>query len=618
MQRRAFSTGLGILAIAGLLLLHDTAAIGAADPPREGLVAHWSLDAIEDGVVSDGPEGGHGAKTIGKPEPVEGVNGGALRFDGRHDYVVGEDANTLDFSKAAFSISAWVNVYGLRGEQQMIVAKNVYSADQREWGLMIDADRRFRFYQRSDGRWKTVESQTTPEPGHWYQVAVTEDSGQACLYVNGRCEGRADLGSALPRTPAPLTIGAVNDGGRVWQTFFGAIDEVRLYRRALEPAEVAGMYFPVTATHPLPADDRFILWQPDRAVPKSAECPFVEGVEYVVVKAREPEVDGYNWLHGAAVCWHGDRLYATFGHNQGHENTATEVARGRMSADGGRTWGPVFGIDDGDTANPAVSHGVLLSHGGELWAFHGAFHDRRQKLHTRAFVLDQASGVWQPRGVVAEGSFWPLQEPLKMDDGNWIMAGICVSDRQDAADNPAAAAISRGDDFTRWDVVRIPKPEGLNMWGESTVVADGPEVLNIARWGTPFALAALSKDFGRTWTETRETNLPMAASKPYAGTLSTGQRYLVGTTTADSGNRRSPLTIAVSRPGAKVFSKIYRIRDAVCEGPGESDLKCRLSYPYAVEHEGKLYVIYSNDGARGGNRNSAELAIVPVASLGAE
>ena len=78
------------------------------------------------------------------------------------------------------------------------------------------------------------------------------------------------------------------------------------------------------------------------------------------------------------------------------------------------------------------------------------------------------------------------------------------------------------------------------------------------------------------------------------------------------------MTIAVGRPGEKRFSKVYRIRDAVHAGPGESGPSNRLSYPYAVEHEGRLYVIYSNDGGRGGNRNSAELAVIPVQSLRAE
>ena len=601
-----------------ILLLANAAQGFAADTPQKGLLASWTFDTIDDDQIHDESGGRVNAAVVGKPKSAEGVSGRSLQLDGRHDYVVVEDKDALDFSEATFSVTAWVNVYALQGDQQMIVAKNVYSANQREWGLMVDADRRFRFYLRSQGRWNTVESQTEPELGHWYHVAVTIDAGKACMYVNGECEGQANLGASIPNTPAPLTFGAVNDGGRVWQTFCGAIDEVRLYRRALKAEEVATMYFPVTATHELPPDDRFILWEPGIPVPKTSECPFVEGVEFAVIKARQPEVDGYNWLHGLAIARHGGKFYATFGHNKGHENTATELARGCVSSDGGKTWGPVFTIDDGDTANLAVSHGVLLSHGGRLWGFQGAFYDVRKKTHTRAYVLDETTGTWQPRGIAAEEGFWPMQEPLRMDDGNWIMAGISVGGSAEYPGNPAAVAISHGDDFTKWDVVVIPKPHDLNMWGESTVIVDGPEVLNIARWGQPIALAALSKDYGRTWTEVRETNLPMAGSKPYAGMLSTGQRYLVATTTADSGNRRSPLTVAVSRPGEKVFSKIYRIRDAVHDGPGESDPKCRLSYPYAVEYERKLYVAYSNDGARGGNRNSAELAIVPIAALNAE
>jgi hypothetical protein len=239
-------------------------------------------------------------------------------------------------------------------------------------------------------------------------------------------------------------------------------------------------------------------------------------------------------------------------------------------------------------------------------------------VHARAYVLNDDTQQWQPKGVVAEDGFWPMQQPQKMDDGNWIMAGISVQGGIGGTDDPAAAAISHGDDLTRWTVVAVPKPPQMQMWGESAVIVEGAEVLIIARYRKPVALAAFSHDYGRRWTTIRPSNLPMAASKPYAGVLSTGQRYLIGTTTADSGNRRSPLTIAVGRPGEKVFSKIYRIRDAMHDGPGESDPGCRLSYPYAAEYDGKLYVVYSNDGARGGNRNSAELAVIPVEALRAD
>jgi hypothetical protein len=111
----------------------------------------------------------------------------------------------------------------------------------------------------------------------------------------------------------------------------------------------------------------------------------------------------------------------------------------------------------------------------------------------------------------------------------------------------------------------------------------------------------------------------MATSKPASGMLSTGQRYLVCSTTADGGGRRYPLTIAVSRPGEAAFSKVYVIRHAESpDGPGESHPKAALSYPYTIEHGGNLYVGYSNSGGRGGNHNSAELAVVPIASLAFE
>jgi hypothetical protein len=121
----------------------------------------------------------------------------------------------------------------------------------------------------------------------------------------------------------------------------------------------------------------------------------------------------------------------------------------------------------------------------------------------------------------------------------------------------------------------------------------------------------MSEDHGRTWTPTTRSNLPMATSKPYAGTLSTGQHYLVCTTTADTGGNRSPLTIAVSRPGESVFSKVFLIRPSVFAGtPGVSAANADFSYPYAVEHAGKLYIGYTHK-----SHAANELAVVPIEQL---
>jgi hypothetical protein len=247
---------------------------------------------------------------------------------------------------------------------------------------------------------------------------------------------------------------------------------------------------------------------------------------------------------------------------------------------------------------------------GAFYAHEKLYH----RVHARAYQLNEATGAWDSRGMIVEDGFWPMQEPIRMPDGNWIMSGLHIGGAYGQAGNLPAVAISHGDDFTKWEQIVIPAAQGLgrNLWGESTVIVEGKRVLNISRYGArSVALLSVSEDCGRTWTATAPSNLPMATSKPYAGILSTGQRYLVCTTTADTGGRRSPLTIAVSDPGQSVFSRVFLIRPSVCDKtPGVSASNADFSYPYAVEHEGKLYIGYTHK-SHGAN----ELAVVPVKAL---
>lgn len=65
-----------------------------------------------------------------------------------------------------------------------------------------------------------------------------------------------------------------------------------------------------------------------------------------------------------------------------------------------------------------------------------------------------------------------------------------------------------------------------------------------------------------------------------------------------------------------MFSKVFVIRHALNPGQsGESHESAAHSYPCATEQAGKRYVGFSNNGGRKGNLNSAELEVIPVASL---
>lgn len=365
---------------------------------------------------------------------------------------------------------------------------------------------------------------------------------------------------------------------------------------------------------------RLPLWT-GGTLPLGIDLPQVQGARFHLIKGFEPERDGYYWLKGVALARFQGQWIASFGHNtcQTGENNSTEVANARISRDDGVSWGPLLNIDD-PPGDLATSHGVFLIHGEKLWAFMGAFYGKGRpggRVHTRAFVtasVRQGRPVWEQKGVVAWDGFWPLQEPLRMDNGDFIVAGASVGGGRGGNTIPAVALVN-GEDLTDWTVIRIPAP--MAIWGESTVVVQGANARLIARSNKTMlrALAASSGDYGRTWDALAESNLPMADSKPYAGTLLGGRHYLINTICADVATTgRNPLSILISQPGEMSFCNAFSLVDARRPLPGAEGYT-RWAYPYAVEWEGRLWIGFymAKPGKHGSG--AAGLITCPVESL---
>ncbi len=160
-----------------------------------------------------------------------------------------------------------------------------------------------------------------------------------------------------------------------------------------------------------------LLWDASVAVPTANALHEIDGLKMHVIKMHEPEADRFDWLHGIALAWHGDRLFASYGHNDGQENTSSEVANYSVSTDNGTTWSKPMLIDDGDEPNLAVSHGVFHEHDGELWAFHGAFTGHMQDVHTRAYSFDDETRRWEKCGVVVKDAL--LADAATTANGRW-------------------------------------------------------------------------------------------------------------------------------------------------------------------------------------------------------
>ncbi len=348
--------------------------------------------------------------------------------------------------------------------------------------------------------------------------------------------------------------------------------------------------------------DELVLWDERRPCPSIGDLRYPDGAVDVLVHRADEQ---YRFLHDNAVVWHGGTLFAAWYNCPQGEMEGASAIRGRRSADGGRTWSVAETIACDEKGSGVLYVPVaFLSHGGVLYAFVSNMVGADLVTRCEVFVLDEANSRWSSRGFIA-GPFLPNAAPVRMPDGNFIMAGRMAETAAAKPEIPAVA-ISDGENLTReWTV--IPMMTGgtwpFDPFPESTVWVEGREVTALVRGGGGF----VSRDCGLTWKGPFRHNLPAESTKLYAGILSTGQRYAIWNRPDPQSCRRNLLVMAVSQPGRKQLVAMWKLRHGYSQ-----DLQAgpEWSYPCAVEHDGKLYVIYTSE------KKHSVMTILPVRALG--
>ena len=345
----------------------------------------------------------------------------------------------------------------------------------------------------------------------------------------------------------------------------------------------------------------FMLWDDNVPLPSPEILTYPEKAVDIVVNRADEE---YQFLHDNAVVWHVKTLFAAWYNCPKAEIQGSSCIRSRRSLDGGKSWSKVETIAaDHDGKGIFYVPVTFLSHNGHLWAFVSNMVGHDLVTRCEVFKLDETNDKWISRGGIA-GPFLPNCPPQLMADGNFIMAGRMTNKIATTPEIPAVA-ISSGKDVTRpWEV--IPMMQGnsrpYTAYPESTVWLDGAGITAIVRGRLVFT----SKDYGRTWSGPFRHNLPAEDSKPFAIQLSTGQRCLLWNYPVSRDSTRRLLTIAVSRPGENKLVAMWKIRygylDQLQVGP-------EWSYPYAVEHEGALYVIYTSE------KKHSVMTIIPLDAI---
>ncbi len=360
-------------------------------------------------------------------------------------------------------------------------------------------------------------------------------------------------------------------------------------------------------------DGLYPLWEDAIPLPGPGNVPFLDNVAHAIVHRAIP--GEYQFMHESSVAVHDGELVVSFANDPLDENSAAGITRARRSRDLGQTWSDPEIVAPGVDGQECDNHALLHSHAGVLrcyaarWAGgimpDGKWHPL-PSMRAVQFVWDPVGRVWTETGVTIP-RFLTMHGPQRLRNGGWIIAG------EFGFETPAVA-ICDDDRFETWTTFAIAAPPGLKF-PEPTIIVDDDRLVAIIRnefvLGPPQTRALVSESFdhGRTWTMARLANLPMVASKPFGGVLSTGQRFLVSNY-PDVSTRRGCLTIALSRPGEKRFSALRTIRQGIppvhlsglCKEP-------QWSYPYAVEHDGRLHVTYSI------SKEDCAMSSIPLSAL---
>ncbi len=345
-------TALSLFLIFGLSAPALTLRAEQSEPTQR-----WSLDATSDEAWT----------VRGQVQQAAGVQGTSLVFDGG-SLLEFKDAATVTQSEAGFSLLAWGNPYTLNRTQQMLVGKNRYALNEREWGVMIDADNRFRLFLWQ-GKWVTIESSQVPQPGHWYQLGVVVRPDRAELWVNGEQAGTAKLSHPLPRTASPLTLGGINDNGRLRQNLLGALDEVQVFDRPLSAEQLKDLYRPSSETHEIPLFARGMSVEPDPSWNQQIEWHRQQDRTSIVFDGHSPNKLACDTTLRKLP--DGSWVMIMLGGGDAEPLPQNRVFISR-SPDEGKTWSPVEPIDLGiksKNPNTALVPSELMVHDGRCTLF---------------------------------------------------------------------------------------------------------------------------------------------------------------------------------------------------------------------------------------------------------
>ena len=206
----------------------------------DGLVAYYPFDGNANDASGNGNNGVvHGATLTADRF---GNANGAYYFDGS-SYIDAPNSSALYAICRTVSVSAWIKPEAwypgdgyISFDKWLSVLNKGYN--DRQFGIQIESDYGTKWLFSDNACIGSVSQLPTLDT--WSHVVITDDGVIMTAWLNGQSIGTASSSGYLPQTTESLYIGMDRPAGLEY--FIGAMDDIRIYNRALSAAEVKALY----------------------------------------------------------------------------------------------------------------------------------------------------------------------------------------------------------------------------------------------------------------------------------------------------------------------------------------------------------------------------------------